>query len=108
MHWGSVDKFNSIAFYNGASLIKSFTGVNVPGSTASGNQVNPQDNPYVNFFAQGANEEFNKIVLKTTGISFESDNHAFARVPEPASILGLLAFGFLGAGSLVKGTSKTA
>ncbi len=108
LHWGSVDGYNSIAFYNGANLIKSFTGADIPGTTASGNQSSPQDNPYVNFFGQGANEEFNKIVLKTTGIAFESDNHAFAQVPEPASILGLLAFGFLGAGSVVKRTSKTA
>ncbi|MBD2667505.1 PEP-CTERM putative exosortase interaction domain protein [Richelia sinica FACHB-800] len=107
LYWGSVDTYNSISFYDGANLLTTFTGSNIPDTTASGNQTSPQDNVFVNFFA-GAGEKFDKIVLTSTGVAFESDNHAYRAVPEPASILGLLLFGGLGVSSLVKNKSKLA
>ncbi|MBD2386757.1 Npun_F0296 family exosortase-dependent surface protein [Cylindrospermum sp. FACHB-282] len=107
LHWGSVDTYNSIEFYSGGSLLQSFTGSNVPGTTASGNQTSPQDNVFVNFFAD-AGQTFDKVVLKSTSNAFETDNHAYrVAVPEPGSILGLLAFGALGAGTFAKRKFKT-
>lgn len=108
LHWGSVDKYNSIAFYNGNTLIQSFDGSAVPGTKASGNQSSPQDNVYVNFLA-GKGESFNRVVLKSTSPAFETDNHAYriASVPEPTSMLGLLAFGAVSVGSFIKRQSKT-
>ncbi|MHC5732214.1 MAG: Npun_F0296 family exosortase-dependent surface protein, partial [Nostoc sp.] len=57
LYWGSIDKsissnLNSIAFYNGGTLLNTFTGLSVPGTTNDGgNQTSPQDNVFVNFFA---------------------------------------------------------
>ncbi len=103
LYWGSVDAYNSIDFYSGNKLLKTFTGKDVPGTNAAGDQHNTPDNVFVNFFAD-KNEMFDKIVLKSTAPAFESDNHAYrvASVPESSSMLGILAFGALGAGSFLK------
>ncbi|MBD2339074.1 PEP-CTERM sorting domain-containing protein [Calothrix sp. FACHB-156] len=94
LYWGSVDAYNTVAFYKGQSLLASFTGSNVPGTTASGDQSSPEDNVYVNFFT-GQGEEFDKIILASSQVAFESDNHAFKEVPEPLTIGGsILALGF--------------
>jgi len=93
-YWGSIDAYNTISFYNTNTntLEGSFTGASVPGVTDNGSQ-----SAYVNFFA-GAGQNFNEVVLGTTGIAFESDNHAFGQaqqVPEPLTIGGsALALGF--------------
>ncbi|MEH1833102.1 MAG: PEP-CTERM sorting domain-containing protein [Nostoc sp.] len=107
LHWGSVDTYNSITFFNGNTLLNTFTGSQVPGTTASGNQTSPQDNVFVNFLADPG-ETFDKVVLSSTGIAFETDNHSYrlASVPEPTATLGLLALGVMSAGSFVKRKSK--
>ena len=106
LHWGSVDTYNSIAFFNGNTLLQTFTGSDVS-TPPTGNQTIPQDNVFVNFFA-GPGETFDKIVLSSTGVAFETDNHSYrlASVPEPTTTLGLLAFGVMSAGSFVKRKSK--
>ncbi|MEH2334592.1 Npun_F0296 family exosortase-dependent surface protein [Nostoc sp.] len=108
LYWGSVDTYNSIAFFNGSTLLNTFTGDKVPGTRASGNQISPEDNVFVNFLA-GPGETFDKIVLSSTDIAFESDNHSYrvANVPEPTTTLGLLAFGVMSAGSFVKRKLKS-
>ncbi|QIR37384.1 PEP-CTERM sorting domain-containing protein [Tolypothrix sp. PCC 7910] len=110
-YWGSIDKYNSVKVYSKGKTnpIATFTGANVPGTTASGSQSSPVDNIYVNLLAD-TGETFDKIVLSTTSPAFETDNYSYrvAKVPEPSSILGLLAFGALSAGSLVKRKSKIA
>ncbi|MHC5861845.1 Npun_F0296 family exosortase-dependent surface protein [Nostoc sp.] len=107
LDWGSVDVGNSIAFYNGSTLLNTFTGSDVPGTTHSGNQTSANDNVFVNFFADGG-LTFDKVVLSSSVVAFESDNHAYrlASVPEPTSMLGLLAFGAVSAGSFIKRKSK--
>ncbi|MBN3897470.1 MAG: PEP-CTERM sorting domain-containing protein [Nostoc sp. NOS(2021)] len=112
LYWGSVDKsnsnLNSIAFFNGDTLLNTFTGLSVPGTTTNGgDQTSPKDNVFVNFLADPG-QTFNKVVLSSSGVAFESDNHAYraASVPEPTSMLGLLAFGAVSAGSFIKRKSK--
>ncbi|MEH2404153.1 Npun_F0296 family exosortase-dependent surface protein [Nostoc sp.] len=102
LHCGSVDTYNSIAFFNGSTLLRTFTGSDVS-TPPTGNQTISQDNLFVDFFADPG-ETFNKIVLSSTGVAFESDNHSYrvANVPEPTTTLGLLAFGVMSAGSFVK------
>ncbi|MEH2425423.1 MAG: PEP-CTERM sorting domain-containing protein [Nostoc sp.] len=102
LYWGSVDKYNFITFYNGSNLLQSFDSSKLPGGGNS-SQISPEDNVFVNFFADPG-ETFDKIVLSSDGVAFESDNHSYrlASVPEPTTTLGLLAFGIMSAGSFVK------
>ncbi len=43
---------------------------------------------YINFFATNG-QSFDQVVMTSNQAAFETDNHAYAAVPEPASILGL-------------------
>ncbi|BAY28265.1 hypothetical protein NIES2107_00900 [Nostoc carneum NIES-2107] len=110
-YWGSIDTYNSVEVYSKGSLLKTFTGADVPGAPANGAQSGSDNNVYVNLLANTSiGETFDKIVLKTTSPALETDNYSYrvATVPEPSSMLGLLAFGALSAGSLVKRKSKIA
>jgi len=102
LHWGSFGSDNSIAFYNGDTLVQSFSDTDI----ASIIGVGLGYDAYVNLFAE-AGEFFDKVVIDSSGIAFESDNHAYKiaspkSVPEPSSTLGLLAFGAFGVRSLLK------
>ena len=99
LFWGSIDNYNSINFFLGGNAVASITGADLqavdPDILVQGNQVSLNDNRYINFFF-GA-ESFDAVELVSTSNAFESDNHAFAQVPEPAT-LGLLGLGLLGMG----------
>jgi hypothetical protein len=95
--WGSVDVTNTISFYDGATLVASFTGGGLEASTV-GLEAWPASGSFVDFLADGSGSDFNKVVLSATsgGAPFETSNFA-AAVPEPATwammILGLGAMG---------------
>lgn len=92
---GSLDAYNSISFFNGATQTISLSGTQL--ATRAG--VNPDGNQsrgfYINVFAS-AGENFNSIRLSSTSNAFETDNHAFAlvttipgadgNVPEPGTL----------------------
>lgn len=96
LYWGSIDTYNMLQFYDGSTLVLQLTGADViAAGTAFGNQVSAGSNRYVNLFF--GDDYYNRIVISSTGYAFESDNHAFARVPEPGT-LALLGLGLIGAG----------
>jgi hypothetical protein len=109
LYWGSVDTYNFVDVYSKGTLLKTFSGADVPGAQATGSWTSNADNVFVNILA-GAGESFDKIVLRSNGRAFESDNHTYrlasASVPEPSSMLALLAFGAVSAGSFAKRKSK--
>jgi hypothetical protein len=97
---GSLDNYNFIDFYRGTNLIRTFSGTEIAsigGFPADGNQGR---GIYVNVFANGATEHFDKVVLRSTGNAMDSDNHSFRAVeraittaanpvPEPGTYLAV-------------------
>gem|GEM_PF-1044139 len=91
---GSLDDYNSAAFFFNGVLVDSFTGTDVNliafHEAPTGNQSQAA---YVDFSTTG-HELFNQVELISTSNAFETDNDAFGVVPEPAP-LALLGLGAL-------------
>ena len=110
LDWGSLDTYNYIDFYSSGTQVGHFDGTavgtlsaktaGVP-TAAFADHTDPTANFYANFFADQG-QTFDKVVLGSTGIAFESDNHAYRAVPEPNSMAGLLAVGTFGVSVLLK------
>jgi hypothetical protein len=106
--WGSVDDYNTLSFYNGNTLLFSFTGLDVDAG-ANGNQ-GAGGTFYVNINSDAA---FNKVVASSTAYGFEFDNVALAihplavsPVPEPETY-SLLMAGLALIGAIVRRRSIT-
>ena len=95
--WGSVDNYNSIAFFNGSTQVASYTGGTLlafpdpdlpPGAQSQA--------AYFNFRFNGG-DAFDRIVLTSTQFALESDNHVFGTrvVPAPGAA-ALMLSGMLG------------
>jgi PEP-CTERM motif-containing protein len=95
LYWGSMDAYNTLSFLNGGHPVYSVTGAGVISSgTTLGNQTALGSNNYVNF--NFGNLAYDEVMFSSNGFAFESDNHAYAKVPEPGT-LGLLGLSLLGA-----------
>jgi hypothetical protein len=97
LYWGTPSANNTISFFNGNTLLQSFSGdalYSIVPSTGAA---------YANFFAE-AGESFNKVVLSESSVAFESDNHAYkvASEPVPEPLTSLTAFASVVAGVLMK------
>lgn len=95
LFWGSIDSYNSISFFLKNTQVGSFSGTDIVGLNANGNQVGYSSNRYVNFEFAGA--MFDTVKLTSSNFAFESDNHAYrqtASLPEPTP-LALIALGLI-------------
>ncbi len=89
--WGTVDDFNTATFYDGDTVVGTFTGTDL---------LNPPDATsaiYANFFADGG--AFTSVTLSSSGNSFEFDNVRVAATPLPAAV-GLFGVAIAGLGLL--------
>jgi PEP-CTERM motif len=92
--WGSPDAYNTVTFWNGTSNLGSFNGSAVL-QPPNGNQS------FASFFNVKTNgsDVITKVTFASSGMAFETDNHAFiTAVPEPETYAMLLAgLGLMGA-----------
>ena len=111
INWGSASPGNVFSFYNGNSLVGSFDVNDIAdaGFAFTGTKSG-QGTGYVDFRSESDADNFNRIVIsQVRGGGFETDNHTFRvgtgqfspenptkDVPEPGTLLGLLAIGLMG------------
>ena len=102
---GSLDDYNFVDIYKGNQLLKTFSGADVPTAIANGSWTSSQANMFINLVAD-TKETFDRVVMRSNGVAFETDNHAYRlaqSVPEPNAMLGVLAIiGACGMMSLFK------
>jgi hypothetical protein len=81
--WGSVDDYNTLSFFDGSTLLFSYTGLDVD-QLAKGNQ-GAGGTFYVNI---NSDTGFNRVVASSTRYGFEFDNVALeANLVPPAEVL---------------------
>ena len=85
LYWGSLDSYNSIKFYDGDTLVASYTGDQFAPLFPTGNQSSFSSNGYVQFSHLPL---FDKVVLASSQNAFEIDNLSAGYVPEDTGLSG--------------------
>lgn len=104
----ATDSQNLVQFYNGTTLVASFTGSDLTAGLSSAYFGNPNTSTdplekfvYVNFLSDNVATNFNRVVFSSTnptGTGFETDNHTIlagssggeVSTPEPSTIAMLI------------------
>ena len=85
LYWGSLDSYNSVKFYDGNTLVASYTGDQFAPLFPTGNQSSFSSNGYVQFAHLPL---FDKVVLASSQNAFEIDNISAGYVPEDIGLSG--------------------
>jgi hypothetical protein len=103
LNLGALSTGNTLSFYDGGKLVKQLTyDIMTALAPTKADQHGGQANGFFEFFSEGDNDNFDKIVLSQVGGGgFETDNHTLrigtgkytASVPEPGIVLGLAGVG---------------
>ena len=102
MDLGAISSGNTLSFYRGSALISTYNTNDMNSrATLSASQHGGEENGYGHFYADNANERFDRMVISQVGGGgFETDNHSFnigehdvRKTPEPGMMLGLVAIG---------------
>ncbi|WP_426529214.1 VCBS domain-containing protein [Bradyrhizobium sp. McL0615] len=80
LYWGSLDSYNTIKFYDGTTLVASYTGNDILPLFPTGNQGSFASNGYVEFTGL---HPFTKVELGSSGNAFEIDNISAGNIPPP-------------------------
>lgn len=99
--WGSVDTYNTIAFFNGATSVGSYTGAAITPS-ATGDQGS-NGTFYVNITSTLG---FDRVVMTSSSFAFEFDNLAWSAAPAPIGVPEPMTAALLGAGLLGLGLAR--
>ena len=94
LYWGSVDSYNVLSFYDGATLVDTITGSQTGPLIASGGQGDYSSNGYV---VISGLPKFNNVVVSSGSNSFEFDSVVAGGVPEPSTWM-MMGLGFAGLG----------
>ena len=97
---GSLDDFNLIQFFNGATLVSSYTGVQLAGFAGVPATGDQSIGRYFNVFESG--NSFTTVLLTSGSNAFELDNFAIGVAPPPTDIplpgtLSLFGLGLIAA-----------
>ena len=89
LYWGSLDSYNSIKFYDGTTLVATYTGDQISPLFPTGDQGSFSSNGYVEFSGL---HSFNKVVLSSTSNAFEIDNISAGYIAPPtlSPVMGTL------------------
>ena len=80
LYWGSLNSYNTIKFYDGTTLVASYTGSEISPLFPTGNQGSFSSNGYVEFSGL---HPFDKVVLSSSSNAFEIDNISAGNIPAP-------------------------
>ena len=105
--WGSMDTYNTLELLLEDTVVATLTGSDVADpNDATGDQVLPATNRYVNIFLDGT-KRFDSFRISSDNYAFEADNIAVATIetiepiPEPVSML-LFGTGLVGIGGYIR------
>ncbi|MET0676002.1 MAG: VCBS domain-containing protein [Bradyrhizobium sp.] len=85
LYWGSLDSYNTITFYDGDTLVASWTGNQIAPLFPTGEQSSFASNGYVQFSHLPL---FDKVVLASSQNAFEIDNISAGYIPENTGLSG--------------------
>jgi VCBS repeat-containing protein len=82
LYWGSVDPYNTLAFYNGSVLVASYTGSDILPLLSDGSSNSFQGNGYVEFAHL---PQFTEVVFGSGSNAFEVTNISSGNVELPVT-----------------------